>query len=130
MFNEAIAFHNSLIINGQHVIERDDVTVYKLVGTGVETISAVNLSSDYTQASTTSSSNGDGTVLVGSATYGDNKEGETVFTFHNVDHMNLVESDVVLSRIIEIITSETQVPAAEVTSQANIDQNSSIGMEE
>ena len=58
------------------------------------------------------------TVLVGSATHGDNKEGKTVFTFHNVDHINLVESDVVLSRIIEIITSETQVPATEVTSQA------------
>jgi hypothetical protein len=57
-----ITWHNPeliapLIINGQHVIERDDITVYKLVGTGVETIYAVNLSSDYTQTSVTTSTN-------------------------------------------------------------------------
>ena len=101
----------SLIINGQHVIERDDVTVYKLVGTGVETISAVNLSSDYTQASTTSSSNGDGTVLVGSATYGDTNYGDTVFLFDEVEHVDLVSNPDVLNQIIDLITFETGITA-------------------
>ena len=107
MFNEAIAFHNSLIINGQHVIERDDVTVYKLVGTGVETIAAVNLSSDYTQTSITTSTNGDGTVLFGSATYGETVNSAKVFSFNNVNHVELVSNAAVLAKVMDIITTIT-----------------------
>jgi hypothetical protein len=49
------------------------------------------------------------TVLVGSATYGETEESNMVFSFPNVNHMELVEDEVVLEKIIDIILFETGV---------------------
>ena len=89
------------------------------MGTGVETISAVNLSSDYTQTSVTASINGDGMVLFGSATYFNSDEDDTVFSFVNVEHVDLVSNSAVLDQVIDLITFETGVTAN--VSQAAVD---------
>ena len=79
-----------------------------------------NIFGNYTQTDVIPSSNGDGMVLFGSATYGDTNYGDTVFLFDEVEHVELVSNSAVLDQIVALIELETGVNSVN-TLQKNLD---------
>ena len=63
MFDNATSFHSSLFNGTTYILDRSDVTAYTIAVTGEDTISRVNLDSNYEVSSLTYSNSGDGTVL-------------------------------------------------------------------
>ena len=115
MFNSAISFHSSLLdSNNKHIIHSDEVNVYTIAGTNVETISAVFYDSEYELTDLSSSTDGDGTVLRLSAGYG-----TPDFVYSNVDHMDLITDSTVLNKIKELITTDTGISATTSYIQTN-----------
>ncbi len=112
-FGTADAFHSSLFnSSGKHVTDWSGVPVYRLVGTKVDTIATVNMNTSYKITSLTTSNNGDGTVLYGSAGLG-----AASYSYTNVSHTDLVKETLVLNRIKTIITSKTGIQAKEVVDE-------------
>ena len=110
MFNKANSFHNSLKNSGTYVIDRNDVNVYTIAGTNVNTISQVILDENYNIVDLEYSSAGDGTVMTQSAGYG-----SPDYTFSGVNHMGLVTNSSVINTIKSIITQTTGVVATTVS---------------
>lgn len=115
MFSTATSFHSSLFSSGVHITDYSDVTAYTLAATGEDTISKVNLDSNYEVSSLTYSNAGDGTVLQKSAGYG-----VPNYLYSGTDHTGMVSDSTVISRIKKIITSETGVTAASAASSATL----------
>ena len=101
MFDAAEDFDDSLYVNDTHIINRSSLNVYTIAGTQLDTIVGVKLDEDdYSIKTIYVSNNGDGTVLHGSAGYG-----QADYIFPNVEHVKLVEDSAVLSQIETIINS-------------------------
>lgn len=128
MFDNATSFHSSLFNGTTYILDRSDVTAYTIAATGEDTISRVNLDSNYEVSSLTYSNSGDGTVLQKSAGYG-----VPNYTYSGTDHTGLVSDSTVISRIKSIITSETGVTAqtsnAAESTVENLNTSSSIEIE-
>ena len=64
MFDTATTFHSSLFSGTTHITNYSDVTAYALGANGENTISKVNMNSNYVITALTYSNSGDGTVLL------------------------------------------------------------------
>ena len=104
MFDTATTFHSSLFSGTTHITNYSDVTAYALGANGENTISKVNMNSNYVITALTYSNSGDGTVLLKSAGYG-----MPDYTYTGTDHTGMVSDSTVISRVKNIITAETGV---------------------
>lgn len=107
-FETATYFHSYLLNgNGEHVKNWSDVNCYTIAGSGVDTISTVNLTSNYNVSGLTYSNSGDGTVLTKSAGFGAPNVSCT-----NVEHAALVSNSNVIAKVKAQITVMTGVSQA------------------
>ena len=116
MFSTATTFHSSLFSSGVHITDNSSVTAYTLAASGEDTISKVNMNSNYEITSLSYSNAGDGTVLQKSAGYGTPN-----YIYTGTDHTGMVSDSTVISRVKKIITSETGVATtSSVTNAATL----------
>lgn len=114
MFNAAQAFHSSLYGNGTYITDYDDVTVYEIAGIGHDTISTVNLDSNYEIDSLTYSNNGDGTVLFYSAGHGHPSYS------YVAGHTGMVSSTSVISKVKQLISNVTGISATSTSNELSL----------
>ena len=107
MVEGAYSFHNSLYIGNTFVLDYYNIPVYTLAGSLLNTVSKVNLNSNYYISSLSYSNSGDGTVLLSSAGYG-----TPDYYYNYVEHTDLVSHDTAIDRIKVLITTETGISAA------------------
>ena len=104
MFNSATTFHSGLLISGTHVANGGLVDTYKIVGSGVDTASKILYDANGNYTGVELNNSGDGTVPRYSASNTQSiSSANQVYSFANVNHMNLASSASVINQVKSII---------------------------
>lgn len=102
MFNSALSFHSSLLVNGTHIANSSLVDTYKIYGTNKDTISKVLYTSSGTVSGVEYANSGDGTVLRDSAINNSTLGSDHIIGF-NCGHMTMPDTNSVINEIKSII---------------------------
>ena len=104
MFNTATTFHSGLLISGTHIANGNLVDTYKIVGSGIDTASKIVYDSNGNYSTVELNNSGDGTVPRYSASNNQSiSTANHVYSFSNVNHMDLVSNRTVINKVKSII---------------------------
>ena len=125
MFNDAIDFHNSLMYNGKHITDLTGYDVYRIYGTGTDTIEQCEYrssgqSSNYQYRGPILNAIGDGVVPSTSATNNFSTM-QISIPFNGVSHNELIDPELapnVFACIVQII-NDTYNAARSAAPEAN-----------
>lgn len=102
MFDSALSFHSSLLVNGIHIANSSLVDTYKIYGINKDTISKVKYTTSGTVSGVDYVNSGDGTVIRESAINNSALGSDNIFSFE-CGHIYLPDTNSVINKIKAII---------------------------
>jgi len=107
-------FHDSLYNynNKMFFLEENNIQFYNIVGFNSKTLNKIKLKyhhNNFKEVHSTSTANGDGTVTLNSSTINGNSPEETTYYAKDLNHMQLMSDQKVLTLINNILINEPQI---------------------